>query len=315
MLHGMRPQLADVALLVLSTAAGLVVVEGALRGFGLGPWTEFRSFEHVPTLTQADPTLGWVNRPGQYSYAAADGSPVQVSVAPTGARGADVGATWLMGCSFVYGFGLSDEDVVSAQLARLRPDVRPVNHAVPGYGTVQSAMLWQRSGSPGQTIVYGLTELHDGRNVAANTWLHALDRAGPSHDWTGVPSAVWDGVALQRSPPRRYAHWPLSELLAVVDLTERASLRVRDRFLRTKSETTIQVIREWSDAVGEAGGELVVALLHAPSRERHYTRRLDEEGVRWLDLRSPRFPEATLPDGHPDASLHAGWAAALAEAL
>jgi hypothetical protein len=312
----MRARPAELILLIASVVLALAAVEGGLRLTGLGPWRAFASFDAMPTLTVADAELGWVNRPGDYAYTRPDGADVRVHITPSGARGArDQGRTWIMGGSFAYGFGVTDAQTVTAQLDRLRPDLQAVNRAVPGYGTAQSALLWRRLGGPAD-VVYGLTDLHDGRNVAAGAWLHTLDRAGPHHDWAGVPAAEWDGQRLQRRPPQRYRHWPLSESIALVDLVERATLRVQDRLLRTKSETTMQLVREWRDAVEAQGGSFVVALLHAPDRERYYRRRLQELGVRFIDIQDPRFPDAAIPeDGHPDETIHAAWAAALAEAL
>jgi hypothetical protein len=48
---------------------------------------------------------------------------------------ADAPVLGVMGCSFAFGLGLADEEALGARLAAYVPEVRPINLAVPGYGT------------------------------------------------------------------------------------------------------------------------------------------------------------------------------------
>lgn len=309
----------DVILVGIATAVALLVAEAALRGLGSGPWRPFDDLSHTPVMASPDPALGWTNRPGAYRYD--DGArPVQVTIGPDRARvvpgPAGDRATWLMGGSFVFGFGLSDDDTIAARLQATRPDLALSNLAVPGWGTVQSAGWFDTHPGPVEHVVYGLVDLHDARNAAAWAWLHALDRSGSTHAWKAVPSVWWDGTTLHRRPPRAYRHWSLSEDVALVDLGERAWLRLWDRYEGRKSEATVQCVLAWRDAVAARDATLTVVLLHAPRRAEYYLRRLHEEGMPLHDLRDPDFPASgALPDGHPDAGLAARWANQLAALL
>ncbi|MCO4747326.1 MAG: hypothetical protein KC912_21180, partial [Proteobacteria bacterium] len=207
-----------------------------------------------------------------------------------------------------------EDQVVSVQLADRRPDLAVRNHGVPGYGTLQSQALEASVGQEA-VVVYGLIDLHDARNAGAWSWLAGLERASRGQAWVQSPAAWWDGEALQYGEPTGYRHWELSESVALVALVERSVIAVHDRFLRTKSETTVRLVMKFRDQVEARGGRFAVALLHAPQRESFYLRRLGEEGVELLDLRHEAIDRWSLADGHPDARVHADWAERLAETL
>ncbi len=281
-------------------AALLLVAEGGLRASGRGPWRPFDDLQPLPTLP--DPELGWRNRPG-----------LQPLIQPDGSRGqprAEGTPVVLLGGSFVYGLGLADEDALHGRLQVERPDLSVRNHGVPGYGTVQSLLLARRLPLDGATVVYGLVELHEARNVAAPSWRRGLDRAAQGETW-GVPSAHWDGTRLHFLPPRSYHHWALSERVALVDAAERAWVGLLDWGTAHKTETTVQLIRALRDEVEARGGRFLVATLDLPTQRAFYVRRLDEAGIDHLDLPV----EGRLPDGHPDAATHRAWARALGSAL
>ncbi|MCB9674376.1 MAG: hypothetical protein H6737_04620 [Alphaproteobacteria bacterium] len=299
---------------VVAGLLALFACEGALRCAGLGPWRPFESFANVPTLSASDPALGWVNAPGTFVL---NGTPVTIAAdgtrGPTAEEGRSVG---LFGGSYAFGYGLGDADVLTAVLQALRPDLSVRNHAVPGYGTLQSVLLYESLADPPHDVIYGLVELHDGRNAAAWSWLHALERASRGQAWVAVPGAWWDGESLVYAAPIAYHHWAASERSALIDRLEHARNAVHDRFLRTKAETTVRLVLRFRDAVQADGGRFRVALLDAPTRHPHYLARFAEEGVDVLDLRHPQLPAWSIPgDGHPDARVHRDWGTALAEAL
>lgn len=128
------------------------------------------------------------------------------------------------------------------QLATARPDLSVQNHAVPGYGTHQAATAFEQSTGRPAVVVYGYTDLHDGRNVGAAGWRATLERAGPGQPWTAPPTVAWSGHQLVPGPPTPYHHWPLCEHYALAHAFERAGARLQDRLLRTKVETTVQRI-------------------------------------------------------------------------
>lgn len=291
----------------------LAATEVGLRVTGRGPWRPFADLAQVPRMSAPDPELGWVSLPGDHVWSTATGT-VRTHIAADGSRGfpgTGERTVVLLGGSYMFGFGLSDEDVVNSRLVRLRADLRVIDHAVPGYGTHQSALLAERLDLRGATVVYGLVELHEGRNVAATSWLRGLEQGARDQAWVRVPWARWDGERLLSGPPVGYRHWSLSERVALVDAGERAWIGLTDRLLRTKLETTVRLITDLRDRVEAAGGRFLVALLDLPTRHATYASRLAAAGVETLDLQV----SGRLPDGHPDASTHAEWAEKLAVVL
>ncbi len=302
----------------LGLCVGLLLLgEVGLRVTGRGPWRPFEDLSDLPPMSQPDPELGWTNLPGDHQHPTPSG-PVSVHIRNDGGRGrvSDVGErVVLLGGSYVFGFGLPEDAVVSAQLQDRRPDLSVENHAVPGYGTVQSLLTAERLASTGgltnTTVIYGFVELHEGRNVAVPSWLHGLERSSRTQSWARVPSASWDGSQLRFHAPRGYTHWPMSERIALVDAIERAWVGLRDRLYRNKAETTARLMARLRDQIEERGGRFVVALLDVPTRQPFYTRRLEELDVPRVELEV----QDRLADGHPGPATHAAWASRLAEAL
>lgn len=276
----------------LAWLVGALLLLEALLRLGPGPWRPFADLAALPTVSAPDAELGWANR-----QAVIDWPGVGLVDLSDGCRGSCEGPVHWYGGSWVFGFGLPDDAVVSAALGH-------GNHAVPGYGTVQSWLAWRRERH--DRVIYGLTELHDARNAGAWSWLRALDRARRGQAWVQVPWAGWQGGALVLQPPAPYRHWALSEHSALVDGIERSRDYWHDRWLRTEqTEATVQLIGRWAEEVSGGGGRLVVALLDAPQDGATYLARLTELGVEVHDLREQG---GRLPDGHPDASAHSAWA-------
>lgn len=319
-----RLRRARVALIVASILVSLCVAEVALRVARLGPWAPFEALEHAPTMTRPDDALGWAPVPGVYRWKPdPQADAVRLTLGADGGRGeAGKASVLLFGGSFMLGFGVDDGEDVGAVLARELPGESVRNFGVPGYGTLQARRHYERvidQADPGATILYGLNELHDARNACTRSWLHALDRAGAHHPWVQCPWAAFNGQAVVEHAPRRYAHLRASEVSALVHLLELASIDLRDRFLRTKTETTIRLVAGWRDRVESAGGRFKVALLWAPTREDAYLRRLSELGVSLVDLRGAGFPAvdgSAIPvDGHPSAQTHERWGVRLGAVL
>ena len=310
---------------LLGVALALGGAEVLLQAVGVGPWKPFAGFGDLPSMTLPHDTLGWVNRPGRYVYAPIADTPetINVTIDPSGARATSAGvpashSVWMAGGSFIFGFGVDDDQTLPSALARLRPDLQIENYAVPGYGTVQSRGLFSEvlgDGIGPKTVIYGLVDYHDARNVAAPSWLYGLDQAAGPNPWVKVPSVEWDGKTLKTVAPKGYRHWPMSERWSVIYLFERGVVALRDWGTEGKTEVTVQVIKAWQGEIESAGAELLVALLHAPEAGDVYRERLAEEGVRFVDLVNARYPGPgfSLPgDGHPTPLVYEGWAETLA---
>jgi hypothetical protein len=316
---------------LVSTLLALTVAEVAVRLMGHAPWRAIRSFDAAPTMTEPDADLGWRNKPGAHRYnpSGQAGGEIAVTINGDGGRGnyADNGGTspvWMMGCSFTYGWAVTDgAEYPAVAAARLNGQHAIQNWGAPGYSTVQSYLLFERlrqSRPPPYAVVYGLVEFHDERNAGTRNWLGLLTRAAARQNWLQVPYASLgaNGEA-QFLPPSTYRRWPGTEFSALLHLAQDATDRWLDRPLQAQGpELTIRTIQHWRQVATSQGTRFAVALLFAPTRGDFYRQRLRQEGIPLIDVAGTPYPgpgTAVPSDNHPNASIHKLWGEALASHL
>lgn len=317
------------AALVASLLGALLAAEVVLRASGVTPYAPRASIANEPQLHAPDPILGWRTVPGSYTLPpyVPGGAAARVTVLDDGSRA--TGPTppgardvlWLVGCSFTFGWAISDDATAAWQLQRLLPGVHVVNRGVNAYGTYQVLLLLEERFARGerpQRVVYGFHEVHEERNVATPRWLRTLDE-NASRGNVGVPYVTLDATgALQRHDAVRYPAWPLRAQLATVAFLERvfadSSGRERGAEARRVTESLLLAIRDLCKAHGVP---FEVVLLQArPAVAKHYARFLRQNGVPVADCIVPIPPEARVPgEGHPNGAVHARWAACMARAL
>src|SRR5215831_727211 len=103
------------------------------------------TLRHAGLLHVHDAALGWRNRPGADTDFESPEFRVHVRINERGLRGPSVAATpearkrrvLFVGDSFVFGWGVEENETFAAELARRIPDLEPVLMGVAGYGTDQ----------------------------------------------------------------------------------------------------------------------------------------------------------------------------------
>ncbi len=138
-----------------------------------------------------DPELGFVTLPGTYQVRITDNPTgrhhdFRVTVDPQGhrvtsptpeafARHPEV---WILGDSFVFGWGNNDDTTLPWFLQRYLPDRRVVNLGSVGYGNLQEWLLFARklatSTRPPEAVVVAYADYFNERNVAAPNRLAAF---------------------------------------------------------------------------------------------------------------------------------------------
>lgn len=150
MITGKKKFLFYIILVFLVLSASALAMELALRLVYPLPW---RGFVYTPPqqqLFQYDQELGWVGRPGTSAQFASTDFSVIVSNDLYGFRNtAPVFSPHkknilICGDSFGWGWGVEQDEVVSAIMAKRRPDLNVYNLSVPGYGTGQEYLLLKR---------------------------------------------------------------------------------------------------------------------------------------------------------------------------
>ena len=97
---------------------------------------------------------------------------------------------WMLGDSFVFGWGNNDETTLGYFLQRYLPDRRVANFAGAGYGNLHGLIQLRREfaagGPPPVTIVVGYAAFYNERNVASPNRLRAF-----RHSASGAGGAGW----------------------------------------------------------------------------------------------------------------------------
>lgn len=317
---------------VCAVLLSLLGAELALRVAGYQPWQRFAEFDRVPVMTQPDPVLGWGNKPGRYAYdisPGGSGNRISVSIQPDGRRRAASSGrpddVWIFGCSFTFGWAVTDGDEYPARLDARLGGNRVGNFGVAGYGAFQSLELFKRklreNGGKGPPLaVYGLISFHDERNVATTDWLRMIRAAGRGHAWVATPFVSLDGENLVRHPPDTYQVLPGAESSSLIALAQEAFNRARSHGRENaKRPATIALLKEWSRVAAEAGSNFVVLALYLPHDRLFYLKELREAGIAVIDGSRHDMPApGTMVPGdenHPVPSLHAKWAGLVADYL
>ncbi|MBY0273802.1 hypothetical protein K2Z84_00560 [Candidatus Binatia bacterium] len=314
--------------LAASVLLSLVAVEVAARLAGLRPKDELAANPNEPILHAPDPLLGWKTVPGSYVIPpyAPEGAPARVTIWPDGSRAtADVPRTsgselLLVGCSFAFGWPISDQETMAWRLQAGHPELRIVNHAVKAYGTLQALMLLEQLFAAGERptrVVYGFHQSHEDRNVAAPRWLAMLERFSRTGGITLPYASLRPDGSIERHPPERYPTLPLRGTLASVAYVE--DLLVRPAKLRVlgKRRVTEQLILAMRDLCVRHGVRFDVVLLQASAEARSaYGRFFAREKIAYADCVVPIPPELRVPgEGHPGPVIHESWTACVENRL
>lgn len=282
----------------------------------------------------ADPTLGWVNRPGTFRSTEAGQVPMRFTADHARAsRPADAApppgpAVLLLGCSFTQGYGIVDHETYAWKLGERFPRTAVENYGTGGYGAPQvylrlQAELQRRRDPAPRAVVYGLIGHQTLRTVADFQWTRYLTNA--AGDMVAPPHALPgpDGALIER-PMEVIPPWPLEGYSALVAVLHEARLAAR---FGGRAEhgpaTTLAVIERMAAATRARGVPFAVALLddqHVPGGKENWARLtegLDRAGVTRLNCVHPDYERspATLQvggAGHPNAVVHQYWADCIA---
>lgn len=324
----LRRWLPRVLALGFGILASVVALELGLRATGASPWRTLLPLDNEPRVLVPDPVLGWRPAPGRHVFApyVPHGAEAYVTVRTDGSRWAGAHAAndatlLLVGCSFTQGWAVSDDETFAWHLQARVPELQVVNRGVAAYGTYQSLMVMERAlagPNPPQTIVYGMMEEHEARNVAAAAWLMLLASAA-RRDVVAVPHATLDDDGrLVRHPPVEYPRWPLREQSALVAAAERrwVEWQARERTAQQRA-VTAQLLLEMARTAAAHGARFAVALLHfSPAAKAHYAALLREHGIEVVDCAFRLTADLRVPgDPHPNGLMHARYAECLAQGL
>jgi hypothetical protein len=176
---------------------------------------------------------------------------------------------WILGDSFINGWGNDDQTTMPFFLQRYLPDRRIVNYAVSGYGNVQAYLQLNRDlprATPGpEAIVVGYADYYNERNVAASTRLEAFrgnadaDRAA---HWTPADLARF----LHPRASRQDGHLVIDYVPLFPPDRERQS-QPPDPSLAEQYEVTCLILDSIAKLASAAGARLYLAYLQGPDED------------------------------------------------
>jgi hypothetical protein len=320
----------------LAGSLGLVLLgaEGLARLAGERPWPPAAPPRSDgvkrPSIFEPHPTLGWQLRPGEYDRGpfAAGGSPIHTTVLPDRSRRtaatpprAPRGTLLTAGCSFTFGWAVSDDDTYAWKLQTRFPGVQVVNRGVGAYGTHQAVLMLERAlpELPRPALVlYGFISHHEERNVASPGWLETL--AGQSSGAnTHVPYVTLDhhGLVVPH-PPVGFTELPGRRHSALAAFLERAPVRWAGRERAGQARrATEALLLEMRDLTARHGAGLAVVVLLSPEEPKaHYLRFMRAQGIRVLDCSLQLTPARRVPgEIHPNGATHTAYADCIARGL
>ncbi len=221
----------------------------------------------------------------------------------------------ILGDSFTFGDGVSDDETYAAQLQQMLPEVEVINFGVHGYGHDQMLLYWKQEGVRYRPdiLILGFIPEDAERNM-----IGFRDFSKPRFEWNGrslrlrnVP--VPTPAVVYAQEPRRSRFVDLLRILA-----DEISVRT-GRHETKKQALTREILREIARTAKGAGATTVfVHLGDARSQERGdktagemaFLKVCDDLGVRCLFLRrhfqaeKDRSGVEFRQEGHFDAAGH-----------
>ena len=138
-------------LVTSSLLLSLVMVEGAVRLF-LPHWAPRTG--QIANFWKFDSRYGWAHIPGTSGPFDSYGFQTTVRINANGFRGPEVlyartderRRVLILGDSFVWGFGVNEQEMFTTRLEEILPGLEAVNLGVSGYSTDQELLLYQNEG-------------------------------------------------------------------------------------------------------------------------------------------------------------------------
>jgi lysophospholipase L1-like esterase len=319
---------ANLALAAASLVVAALGVEALARVFfpqwapRTGALTEFWRY---------DPDYGWSHVPDTRGRFAAHGFDTTVTINADGFRGGRVPLqreparrrVLVLGDSYVWGFGVEDQEVFTARLAQACPGLDVVNLGVSGYSTDQEVMLYRGKGaaySPDVVVLVVATNDYEA-NAAERQYVYyykprfALDGERLVLRNHPVPRVSPPLRALASMAKRSYVLTQADRLIegvtsAIADAARPAPAAPRGgaEFPKTMGQrVTVALVKQLAETLRASGTELVVVFTEDHGRRgRAMERALAGNGITFVHL-VESFDARTLEEDHLPGDFH--WSA------
>ncbi len=274
-------------------------------------------------LHEPDLVLGWKLKPGSYAdyVYLPGGEHKNLVIRSEGARTTGAGGQarpriLSLGCSYLFGWGLSDNETFLYQVQKQFPAFDFLNFGTSGYGAYQSFLLLEKyfreNKEIPKAVLYFWIEGHDIRNVGSPAWLKGMMG---EKNCAAAPFCRLKNGELKKFPPTAYPAWPFEKKLCLIRF-------IKEKFYDATWETgpfnaeavaqnlTLEMARLCAEKKVPFG---VVVLEGGPELGEGYTHFLERENIPFADCTvSGRLQDTRIKgDGHPNAKLNGVWAECL----
>lgn len=265
------------------------------------------------------PMLGWQGRPDAGYDLLLNGKIVQAHFSGSGFRlvpnqpASCRKSLWVLGCSFAFGHGLTDDETFCALLQRDLPDWKICNFAQNGYSTthalIQAASYLARA-KPA-CLTYCFIPAHRQRNVA-----HVQVIQGYQYPrWVESPIQYHPKAEINRDDQLIISRVRFKRPdLSGIDLTDYYISEI------CLDMVAIRLMEELNDLCQKAGVHFFVTVLRKVSSKRNDVMLIDKLrgiGMPLLDIALPSTPEYTFmpTDEHPNALANEYFASGIKQRL
>ena len=297
----------------------LFALEIMLRFYG---YTPFKYFDYkVNSIHEYNEVLGWKPKKGNYTFKSKDDPEKfnKVTIMKQGNRFSgnnkeSLGGIYLLGGSFVFGEGVSDNETFAYHLNILNPKYNVYNFSVPGYGTVQSLLMLKEIKNElklPEIIIYGFINHHKVRNVARGEWLnHLLQNSSKDSKFKPkVPYGVINKDSnLYFHSPIGYIMLPLREKLALVAVLEKIYMKqITKNRKKQQHQVFHKSIYEMKKVADTMNSKFVVVNidLNKSESDKKLTDYLKNKDISYVDCRVPNFQKFKIKgDYHPNKLGH-----------
>ncbi len=227
----------------------------------------------------------------------------------------DKAKLWLMGCSFMHGAALNDEETLAWLLQENYKDHEVINFGVNGYGTIHFLLQIREALKTRQKpalIIIGYASFHDQRNV------FTFDRRKALYQNVGLevleqPYARFDNsgrLKIFRSDIKEFNEWPLIRYSAFMNALQDKYIYLKDKHIDERL-VTLEILREIHRICQQEEIPLLIANVYEPDDIDRFCR---DNGIPFTDITVDlSLPEHNcLPyDSHPSALANKKFATKL----
>jgi len=309
------------------------VAELALRIAGWRPYKPVDlqiQIEPGGRLFKEHPRLGYTQIPGHFKVTLPDGYTFRLThltntLRATHPEGVGVRSNrpglWVMGCSFVHGWSLNDEETFPWLLQQAFPEYEVSNFGVNGYGTLHSLLQFREFSMQlpkPACVVVDYAYFHDSRNTLTRARLKEVapyNKLGPIK----LPRARLDakgGLQIEQTPVE-YHEWPGQRLSSLIHFLEHQYNQLEEHRARGQ-QVSIAILKEFAAECQKHGIKFIVAGITRGKDTAAVLKACAAEGIATVDI-SVSLSEPgsrNLPhDDHPSARSQREYARKLGEYL